>query len=60
MRVFSWFLIHMVGLSTHLKNLEEIKRLVAPMEQPFEQNYETISVKMTLSFVFYETYIKIA
>jgi len=50
----------MVGLSTHLKNLEEIKRSVAPLEQPLKQNYETISVKMTLSFVFYETYIKIA
>lgn len=50
----------MAGLSIHLKNLEEIKRLVIPVEQPFKQNYETISVKMTRSFVFYETYTKIA
>ena len=60
MRVFSCFFIRMVGLYTHLKNLEEIKRSIAPMEQSYEQNYETISVKMTLSFVFYETYTKIA
>jgi len=50
----------MVGLSIHLKNLEEIKQSVAQLEQPFKQNYEIISVKMTLSFVFYETYTKIA